>query len=221
MFRRALFTSASFLISGSKCASGWGAEGTPMPKHLTARPPLDATEERHVRKLAHSVPARAVWPVHAKMIALSWDGQRTRQMAKELGCHPVTVRHRLQAFNARRLDGLGMLAGSGRRPRLTQHVRSTILALVKLPTGKPTYELTGELAAPNPDAEPEWTLDTLTAGACRDGRKRRGRHGREGIAAAGAGIIWVTRAGSRPSRHAARRQRRSQLLWPRPAPRQA
>ena len=137
-----------------------------MPKHLTARLPLDADEERHVRRLVHSVHAPADWIVHATMIARSWDGQRTRQIADELGCHAETVRHRLHAFNDRGLDGVGMLPGSGRKPRLTQLERSMILALVKLPPpGKPTYELTGELAAPDPDAEPEWTLDTLTSAA--------------------------------------------------------
>lgn len=137
-----------------------------MPKHLAARPPLDAVEERHVRKLAHSAHAPADWIFHAKLIVRSWEGLRTRQIASQLTCHPETVRTRLHAFNERGLDGLGMHPGSGRKPRLTQLERSTILALVKLPPpGKPTYELTGELAAPHPQAEPEWTLDTLTAAA--------------------------------------------------------
>ena len=141
-----------------------------MPTHLTARSPLDADEERHVRKLAHSVHAPADWIVHAQMIARSWDGQRTREIADALGCHPETVRHRLHAFNDRGLDGLGLLPGSGRKPRLTQLERSTILALVKVPPpGKPTYALTGELEAPDPDAEPEWTLDTLTLAAQQRG----------------------------------------------------
>jgi transposase len=134
--------------------------------HLTARPPRDALEERQVRKLAHSAHAPADWILHAKLVARSWDGLRTRQIAEELGCHPQTVRERLHAFNERGLDGLGMKPGSGRRPRLTQLERSTILALVKLPPpGKPTYVLTGELVAPDPEAEPEWTLDILTAAA--------------------------------------------------------
>ncbi len=82
-------------------------------------------------------------------------------------CHPQTVRERLHALNDRGLDGLGMKPGSGRQPRLT---RSTILALVKRPPpGKPTYELTGELAAPDPEAASEWTLDTLTAVAREQG----------------------------------------------------
>jgi transposase len=141
-----------------------------MPKHLAARPPLDSSEERHVRKLAHRRHAPADWIVHAKMIARSWDGLRTRQIAQDLGCHSETVRERLHAFNERGVDGLGMRPGSGRKPRLTPLERSTILALVKLPPpGKPTSELTGELAAPDPQAEPEWTLDTLTVAAQQRG----------------------------------------------------
>jgi hypothetical protein len=72
-----------------------------MPKYLTARPPLDAGEERQVGKLAHSTHAPADWIVHAKMIVRSWEGLRTRQVAAELGCHPQTVRERLHAFNER------------------------------------------------------------------------------------------------------------------------
>ncbi len=137
-----------------------------MPKYLTARPPVDATEARQVRTLAHSRHAPADWIFHAKIIVHRWEGQHNRQIATDLRCHPETVRHRLHAFNARGLDGLGMLPGAGRRPRLTEGERSAILALVKLlPPGKATYELTGELAAPDPEAESEWTLDTLTAAA--------------------------------------------------------
>jgi transposase len=141
-----------------------------MPQHLAARLPVDAHEERQVRKLADSMHAPADWIIHAQMVAHSWDGLRTQQIALELRCHPQTVRERLHAFNDRGLDGLGMQPGSGRKPRLTLLERSTILALAKLPPpGKPTYELTGELAAPDPKAEPEWTLDTLTAAAQQRG----------------------------------------------------
>jgi transposase len=137
-----------------------------MPKHLAARPPLDATEACQVRKLARSRHAPADWIIHAQMVARSWDGLRTQQIAEELGCHPQTVRDRLHAFNERGLDGLGMKPGSGRKPRLSEAERSTILALVKQPPpGKATYERTGELEAPEPEGEAEWTLDTLTAAA--------------------------------------------------------
>lgn len=141
-----------------------------MPTHLTARPSLDAREEQHIRKLTRSAHAPADWILHAKMVAYSWDGLRTGQIAADLHCHPQTVRERLHAFNERGREGLGMQPGAGRKPRLTQLERSTILALVKLPPpGKPTYELTGELAAPDPAGEPEWTLDTLTAMARQHG----------------------------------------------------
>ena len=141
-----------------------------MPKHLAARPAFDETEARQVRKLAHSAHAPADWIFHAKLVVRSWDGQRTRQIAEELGCNPQTVRERLQAFNERGLDGLGMQPGSGRKPRLTEPERSTILAWVHLPpAGKPTDARTGELAAPDPAGEPEWTLDTLTAAAQQHG----------------------------------------------------
>jgi transposase len=137
-----------------------------MPTYLTARPPQEATEERQVRKLARSVHAPADWVFHAKMIVSSWDGVPIRQIAEALSCHAETVRHRLHAFNERGLEGLGMLPGSGRKPRLTQLERSIILALVTLPPpGKPTYEVTGELKAPDPAGTSEWTLDTLTAAA--------------------------------------------------------
>jgi transposase len=137
-----------------------------MPTHLTARPPQEAHEERQVRKLAHSQHAPADWVLHAKMVVRSWEGQRVRQIAGELGCHQQTVRDRLHAFNERGLEGLGTKPGSGRKPRLSEQERSVILALVKAPPpGKATYERTGELAAPNAEAEAEWTLDTLTAAA--------------------------------------------------------
>src|SRR5512144_2173195 len=101
-----------------------------MPKFLAARPPLDAAEERQVRRLARSLHAPADWVLHARMIARSWEGLRTRQIAEELGCHPQTVRERFQAFNERGLDGLGMKPGSGRKPRLTEADRSAVIALV-------------------------------------------------------------------------------------------
>src|SRR5258707_3685370 len=137
-----------------------------MLEHLAAARAFDAAEARQGHKLAHSAHAPADWIFHAQLVVRSWDGLRTRQIAEELGCHPQTVRDRLQAFTDRGVDGLGIKPGSGRKPRLTQLARSTILALVKrLPPGQPTYDRTGELAAPDPQAEPEWTLDTLTAAA--------------------------------------------------------
>lgn len=139
-----------------------------MPKLLQARPAMDAREAHQVRKLAASTHAPADWIVHAKMIAGSWDGARTSTIAAELGCHPQTVRERFHAFNERGLEGLGMRPGGGRKPRLSELERSTILALVKtIPPGKPGYARTGEFEAEDARAEApaEWTLDTLTAAA--------------------------------------------------------
>jgi transposase len=87
-----------------------------------------------------------------------------------LSCHPQTVRERLQAFNERGFDGLGMKAGGGRKPRLTEQERSTILYLIHSPPpGQPTYEPTGELHVDDPQGEVEWTLDALTAVARTQG----------------------------------------------------
>ena len=141
-----------------------------MPKQLTARLPLATREERQVRQLAHRAHAPADWIVHAQMVARSWDGLPPGLIAEELGCHLQTVRAHLHAFNERGRDGLGLKPGSGRKPRLREQERSTLLALVKVPPpGKPTDELTGELAAPAPQAEPEWTLGTLTTAAQQRG----------------------------------------------------
>jgi hypothetical protein len=110
-----------------------------MPKHLTARPPVDAVEESKVRKLTHRMHAPADWIFHAKIIAHSWDGLRTRQIAEALSCHAQTVRERLQAFNERGFEGLGMKPGGGRKPRLTQQERSTILYLGPAPTSRKAH----------------------------------------------------------------------------------
>ncbi len=139
-----------------------------MPKLLQARPAVDAREARQVHKLATSTHAPADWILHAKMILRSWEGARTTAIAAELRCHAQTVRERIQAFNERGLEGLGLRPGGGRKPRLTELERSTIRAVVKLPPpGKPGYERTGEFEAEDERAEApaEWTLDTLTAAA--------------------------------------------------------
>lgn len=139
-----------------------------MPKLLQAHPAVDAREARQVHKLVTSTHAPADWIFHAKMIVRSWEGARTTAIAAELHCHAQTVRERIQAFNERGLQGLGMRPGGGRKPRLTELERSTILALVKQPPpGKPGYARTGEFEAADErgEAPAEWTLDTLTAAA--------------------------------------------------------
>jgi predicted ArsR family transcriptional regulator len=95
-----------------------------MPKLLFARPPLDAAEERRIRKLAGARHAPADWIRRAQIIALSWDGLRVPAIADALGCSPKAVRSRLARFTAEGLDGLGDRSGAGRKPRIRQAQRS-------------------------------------------------------------------------------------------------
>ncbi len=102
------------------------------------------------------------------MVARSWDGLRTSAIAGELGCHQETVRERLTRFNAEGLDGLGDRPGAGRRPRLTEAERSTLVALARsTPPGRPVQWLDGTLTPVDdrPQAPAEWTLDSLVAAA--------------------------------------------------------
>ena len=143
-----------------------------MPKLLAARPPRDATEGRQVRRLARSLHAPADWVLHARMIVRSWDGLRTRVIAEELDCHPQTVRERFYAFNERGLDGLGMKPGSGRKPRLSEAERSTVIALVgNPPPGRLITYSDGTLAPADSKGGDvsEWSLDALAAAAQAQG----------------------------------------------------
>src|SRR4030095_13107065 len=135
-----------------------------MPKLLRVRPPLDAKEERQVRKLAGSRHAPGDWIRRAQMVARSWDGLRTSAIASELGCHQETVRERLGRFNAEGLDGLGGRPGAGRKPRLTEAERSTLVALARsTPPGRPVQRPDGTLTPVDdrPEAPAQWTLESL------------------------------------------------------------
>ena len=137
-----------------------------MPALLSARPPQDPAEERAVRKLAASRHAPGDWIARARMITRSWDGARTSQIAAELHCHPQTVRERIKRFNAEGLDGLGDRPGAGRKPRLTEHQRSQLIALVtQPPPGRLRRQADGSLHADQPETAPHWTLDTLAQAA--------------------------------------------------------
>jgi transposase len=143
-----------------------------MPNHLAARPPLDATEEAQVRRLAHRHHAPVDWVLHARMIARSWDGLRTAAIAEELDCHPQTVRERFQAFTERGLEGLGMKPGSGRKPRLTEAERSAVIALAGYPPpGRLIRYPDGSLEpADRPEGDVSaWSLDALAAAAQAQG----------------------------------------------------
>jgi transposase len=127
---------------------------------------LDREEERPVWKLARSRHAPGDWIRRARMIARRWDGLRTTAVARELLCHPQTVRERLLRFNAEGLYGLGNRPGPGRQPRLTEAERSTIGGPVATePPGRLITPADGSLVATDPKREAHWTLAALTATA--------------------------------------------------------
>ncbi len=73
-----------------------------MSKLLRARAPQNVEEEQKIRKLAGSRHAPGDWIFRARIISLSWQGLRTAKIAEKLGCHPKTVRKRLQPLQRRR-----------------------------------------------------------------------------------------------------------------------
>src|ERR687894_1601841 len=134
-----------------------------MPRLLFARPPLDAVEERRIRKLAGARHAPADWIRRAQIVALSWDGLRVPAIAAALGCSQKAVRYRLARFAAEGLDGLGDRPGPGRKPRIGQAQRSQLIALVAgPPPGRLVRDEAGELAASDATGPAVWTPDALT-----------------------------------------------------------
>ena len=141
-----------------------------MPVLLYARPPLDAAEERTIRKLAGARHAPGDWIRRARMIAHSWDGLGTTQIADQLGCHPQTVRERLHRFNAEGVDGLGDRPGPGRPRRLSETERGRIIALARsAPPGRLHQGGEGLLPPAQPLAPAHWTLYPLTSAALAEG----------------------------------------------------
>jgi transposase len=145
-------------------------EEAAVPVLLFARPPLDPAEERTIRKLAGARHAPGDWIRRARMIAHSWDGLGTTQIATRLGCHPQTVRERLHRFNAEGVDGLGDRPGPGRPRRLSETERGRIIALARTePPGRLHQGGEGLQAPEVPEAPAHWTLDTLTEAAQAEG----------------------------------------------------
>lgn len=141
-----------------------------MPKLLSARPPLDPTEEARVRQLARARHAPHDLKQRAQTIVLSWDGHRTMSIAEHLGCHPQTVRERFARFNAHGLEGLNTLPGAGRKPRLTQEERGRLITLVgRTPPGRAVRDASGELVAADAAKPALWTLDALVEVAREQG----------------------------------------------------
>ena len=141
-----------------------------MPKLVKARVAEHAEEEAMMRQLVRSRMAPKVVVQRAQMIVGSWEGQRTTEIATELGCHPQTVRESLQRFNELGMDGLRDRQRSGRPRRISEVDRSTVIALVgKPPLGRLIRATDGELRAEDEEAQAHWTLDALTEQACQQG----------------------------------------------------
>jgi len=137
-----------------------------MPKSLRVRAPQDEKEEKQVRKLAGSRHGPADWILHARMVARSWDGERVEAIAKELQCHPQTVRRRLHRFNAQGIEGLGDRPKAGRPRRLTSEDDSKLIALVnQAPPGRLVTQRDGSMVARDEEAEAQWSLNALAQAA--------------------------------------------------------
>src|SRR5438270_8444303 len=103
------------------------------------------------------------------MIVESWEHKRTTTIARDLACHPQTVRERILRFNAEGLDGLGDRPGAGRKPRLTEQERGKIIALARsLPPGR-AQRMGDELRAREPEKDAQWSLDALARAAQEKG----------------------------------------------------
>ena len=150
-------------------------EASSVPKFVRARPPLDDSESRKIRRLAGARHAPADWTERARIVALSWDGLAVPAIAAETGCHPNKVRRWLHRFNTAGIDGLGDRPGAGRKRRITEAERSAIIALARsVPPGRLARDADGELSAEAEDRPAEWTLDTLSQVA-RDAGIQAGR----------------------------------------------
>lgn len=141
-----------------------------MPKLVKARAAEHSEKETTIRKLAQSRMAPLAVIQRAQMIVASWAGQRTSEIAEELSCHPQTVRDRLHRFNELGVDGLLDRQRSGRKRRISEAERSTVIALVgKPPPGRLIRAEDGKLRAEEEDAQAHWTLDALTEQAQQQG----------------------------------------------------
>jgi transposase len=137
-----------------------------MPKILQVRAAQDKTEERWVRKLAASRHGPADWILHARMVARSWDGERVKAIAKEVGCSALTVRRRLHRFDAEGIEGLGDRPKAGRRRRLTAEDDSKLILLVRQPPPGPLVtRADGTMVARDEKGAAQWSLNALVKAA--------------------------------------------------------
>jgi transposase len=138
---------------------------------LSARPPIDAAEERALRRLAAARHAPASLIQRARIITASWDGASVPEVAQRLGCHPKTVSKWLHRFNQTQgIGGLADLPRPGLPRRSSEHERGRIIQLARTqPPGRLQQGGEGLLAPADPEAPAHWTLDTLTEAAQAEG----------------------------------------------------
>jgi transposase len=137
---------------------------------LRARQSRDEGEQAVIHRLSRARKAPRDVVMRARMIELSWAGQRVPAIADELSCSQKTVRRWLHRFNRAGLEGLEDLGGQGRKRRITEAERSRIIALVKqVPPGRLEMQPYGDLWAADEGGASEWTLDSLAAEAQRLG----------------------------------------------------
>ncbi|MET7719203.1 helix-turn-helix domain-containing protein, partial [Streptomyces sp. NPDC005407] len=130
----------------------------------------DEDEQAVIHRLSRARKAPRDVVMRARMIELSWAGQRVPAIADELSCSQKTVRRWLHRFNRAGLEGLEDLGGQGRKRRITEAERSRIIALVKqVPPGRLEMQPYGDLWAADESGAAEWTLDSLAAEAQRLG----------------------------------------------------
>lgn len=136
-----------------------------MPKILHVRAAQDEREERQVRKLAASRHGPADWIMHARVVALSWDGKGVEAIAEIVECSAQTVRRRLHRFDAEGIEGLGDRPRSGRPSRITEMERSKLIALARqAPPGRLERQAE-ELVARDEEGSAQWSLNALTQAA--------------------------------------------------------
>ena len=170
------------------------ADAVDMPKVLHARPPVDAAEERRLRKLAGSRRAPAEHVVRARTIVQSWDGAPTATIAARLGCHPQTVRDRIARFNADGFQSIAARGSGGRRPRLTEAQRRELIALIERPAPRDAAArhqgtfMDGRIDGRAVRQSSPWTLDTLVEAARSRGIPIGRSHLRRILLA--AGVQW-------------------------------
>ncbi|MFH9075822.1 helix-turn-helix domain-containing protein [Streptomyces alboflavus] len=137
---------------------------------VKARPSRGKAERALIERLTRARKAPRDLVVRARMVELSWSGQRVPTIAEELGCGQKTVRRWLHRFNRSGVAGLEDLGGQGRKRRITEAERSRIIALVRtLPPGRLRWEPVGELWAPDELGPAEWTLSSLATAARAEG----------------------------------------------------